>query len=457
MKRKVLCVTLVLLLLASLFAGCKTGGSDGGSKNTGGKGMELAAAPLGGDDAQAAAPGINEVQDIVAFAGGRLGTADLSESGGNYVRSISGNASDYEVYAAYIEYLKQNGFTVAGDYEFSYEKSFYGTTLNDTRSAIDTKIELTFDSSKEPGNIYCYCQIERNSLTGQVWYAHEYTVRDFGARFGGSNADMSYAGLSAKAGLYSDGENFETTDGRLKTKLGEATVIYGGSTYTVPTDVHRTTDLEVLNFFVRDYDRADSMGFRYRENYLKQGDLLTAQELKAGNEFQGWVTNDVHTINGISMFSWQTALLFCHNDRYTVVTEDKSGGITKAFVRALIYEKGKLAVFYIAAEFDSAPETVEMLCAFDITAATEGSSKQSIDDARAGGGNGSGENGTTEKMAGTICSYCDGDGKVTCGTCNGSGTIERYAAGGGTITSGCPDCSGQKEVTCPFCHGKGTL
>ncbi len=454
MKRKVLCATLVLLLLAGLFAGCKNGGSE--DVIIDGR-MKLAAEPLGGEDAQAAAPGAGELQDIVHFANGRLGYKEPSDAPGRHIRSISGSASDFEVYTAYIEMLKQNGFQVADTYEFSYEKSFNSTTLIDTRTNISPEIGLQYNDSGKPGNVCCWCSIDRNNLNGQIVYDSELKETDFGIRFGGSNADMSYAGLSAKAGLYSDGKNFETTDGRLKTKLGEAMVIYGGSTYTVPTDVHRTTDLEVLNFFVRDYDRADSMGFRYRENYLKQGDALTEQELKAGNEFQGWVKNDVHTINGISMFSWQTALLFCHNDRYAVVTEDKSGGITKAFVRALIYEKGKLAVFYIAAEFDSAPETVEMLCAFDITAATEGSSKQSIDDARAGGGNGGGENGTTEKMAGSICSYCDGDGKVTCGTCNGAGTIERYAAGGGTVTSGCPDCSGQKKKDCPFCHGKGTL
>ena len=483
MKKKPIAILLVLLLTCSLFAGCGSkkpadadrtdpvqtaqndtdnGGADNVDATTGEQPasttqaqaqMVQLAAPLGEGSSPASAPGAGEVQDVSFYAGGRLGGKELSTGDDYYVRNIEGTASDLEVYLGYISYLQQNGFTVVGDYHKDYEQSFlynaasyYATTLDDTRSAINKRFDLQFSDAKNPGNICCYCKIERDKLTGQVWYPRELDVKDFGARFEGGNADMSYAGASATAGLYGDGTHFETSDGRLKTDLGSAMVIRDGSTYTVPVDTTRDEDLEVINYFVRNYYRTDSIALRYLENYLMQGDVLTHYELKATNAFQDYMEG-ISTIDDAVNWKWQTALIFSRDNRYSTVTEDQTGGITKAFVRALVYEKGKLAVFYIAAEFSTSPKTVEALCAFDLTKTT------SIHN---NGGTGTGT-GTGTGSGGVICSNCGGDGKVTCGTCNGTGHIERYAAGGGTITSGCTTCNGSKEVTCPICHGEGRL
>ena len=300
MKKRVFCVTLVLLLLASLFAGCKSSAPDGGyNSNSGaaynqnnnesdaaengdgsngsadtpkaGNGMELAAPPLGenggaGTGTNTTAPGAGQVQDVYPYADGKLGTEDMSEDPGYYVRTLRGDNA-YEIFAGYIEYLKQNGFTVADNSEKIYtEVSFYAVTLTDTRSVIEHTIPQQFDKTLAPGNIFCYCKIEGKRLTGQVCYAPEYDVRDFGARFGGENADISYAGVSSGAGLYSDGVHFETTDGRLKTELGKATVIYGGNTYTAAAEATRKDDIEALDFFVENFYRSESAAYRYREN-----------------------------------------------------------------------------------------------------------------------------------------------------------------------------------------------
>lgn len=53
-----------------------------------------------------------------------------------------------------------------------------------------------------------------------------------------------------------------------------------------------------------------------------------------------------------------------------------------------------------------------------------------------------------------ICANCNGDGSLVCNRCNGSGKVQcPQCNGAGTET--CPNCNGTTRVMCPDCNGSG--
>ena len=53
------------------------------------------------------------------------------------------------------------------------------------------------------------------------------------------------------------------------------------------------------------------------------------------------------------------------------------------------------------------------------------------------------------------CSYCDGDGKILCGVCFGTGSVRIKDGDGEWQSVACTNCEATKEVVCINCQGSG--
>lgn len=57
---------------------------------------------------------------------------------------------------------------------------------------------------------------------------------------------------------------------------------------------------------------------------------------------------------------------------------------------------------------------------------------------------------TTALLFAYTCPTCDGEGEVTCYSCEGTGTVVY-------TDKDCPMCDGEGYITCPSCGGRGEL
>lgn len=285
------------------------------------------------------------------------------------------------------------------------------------------------------GNVGVYGSSERagGDLKIKIYIPDDLTQVDLGLRLNGGDAPTGVGGgTSALAGLYQmpDG-SFQTTDGRLSVRLGQAMVLRDGEACAAPAEAVLTEDTAEL--WVRDFYRNEMLYFSAPKNGVAGGDLYTMQDILLtawwGSNSSMATLRDADSFGG---YRWSLCLGAGHNGSYILPTYLDSNEFENILVRVL-YKDDAQAVYYIYAAFATQPRIIEALCAVDLTQAIDGTDKP------VGGGNGD-------------CWYCGGSGR--CPTCGGSGRVTNWLPGTREyLEQSCTDCYSPGK--CRICGGSG--
>ena len=398
-----------------------------------------------------------EVEDLIFYMKDKLTFKDREPNTSK--RTISygfkGSGSAAKGIKAYVKMLTENGFKTVNTYEETIESTFYACALNYAAKNIDGKADMYFGDGGL-GNVVVFYKIEDGELEGNVTYSQLLKLVDSGVRYGSNTVNTVYTGESANAGLYKQGNSYETTDGRLKTSLGSAAIICDGKNYSVKTEAS-VSDKGVATLASKNFNGENSFGIILSEGKM-QSPGTYAIDLLNNNEAVYSLLHDyshANMIDAMNAIKWTFGLGFCHNGEYTCPSPIVSTGVKNAFLRVLYYEENAVVVCYAAVEFDSAPYKAEMLAAFSLS--PSGNSSGS------GGNSGSGSNSGSPGVAkaNNLCMYCGNrgyrdcskciDGEITCYACNGARDYDLQ----NRSYHKCSVCNDYGKVKCRDCdHGK---
>lgn len=413
-------LSLILLLLASACGGTSSAGShttNNGGANNGGTNIGtqptpppsstpepardpvLVSEPMANNPQAYTVTGSSVyVQDLRDYMGATMTVNVPSDSSKEYlVFSFEGNRANEEDITEFVHTICSGSYNLKliDTYRKEYKNGnvFGSFAINYTGTGrVDSTGEANFSGVK--CNLSVYYTIERDKLKGQFGVPSTMDIVDLGLRSGGGKADLSLAGPSATAGLYRmpDG-SYQTTDGRLSTALGYATVLRDGQSYSVEASYARDKDNGPRErLWVRDFYRDETIYFNTPAGSLMTGDVFVLRDL---------IFDSNRTYNSASNFD-----SYVYSNPFFGLGHDgdfiypKYGGSNKfdeLTVRVMYWEPNTAAVYYIYAELSTAPYTIEELCAPDLTAqapdpAESASGGETPGDPTYGGGGSSGKN-----------------------------------------------------------------
>ena len=329
-----------------------------------------------------------------------------------------------EVMRAYVAFLQENGFTLAGVFE---DGKYVSWKLDYDGADFEKIVPSTY---KGPNSHLCIYSQSRGEYTFK--YTTKLQMKDLGLRMSGNHAAVNNYGESADAALigYEDGR-YETHDRRFSVKLGEAMVRRGDEVY-VGTAERILNKCEWL--YVSDYYRNEEIYFCHDAGYMMQGDVFQTDDFLGAsysytNKSKSRITADGHGDNPFFLSS-------CDGGLYgpTIKENNKYESL---FVRVMYYEKDVAAVYYIYAKMKDGtePEELEALCAVSLKPVEK--------------------NGSMNKSKVTIgtwtCGACGGSGR--CRSCGGMGSVSTWLAGTTQYVS--QDCVYCMGGNCSGCGGDG--
>lgn len=305
------------------------------------------------------------IQDFVQYCDGTMDYSKLSESGEYNVRNYSGVPSDYDTVKMYVDYLCGGNFQLIDSYYQAYDDSaFYSFGLDYTGpKQISARTEVTYLEIECTVNIYG--TIERDDLEAVVWTPMDLELVDFGDRFNGNKVSVDYSGESVGAGVnkLSDG-SFETTDGRFHVSLGQAQVYRDGDVYTAEAQFETNQDQIRDELWIRNFYRNESLFFCTPANVLMAGDVYTLRDVMREESFM--LNKRLENEIDFTGYKWQLFFGACHDGDWITPVNSDLNEFENATIRIMYWDPGVEAVYYISAEFDSAPYAVEALAAVSL-------------------------------------------------------------------------------------------
>lgn len=265
--------------------------------------------------------------------------------------------TDMDTIHAYIEMLKNNGFTLAGVYEGYKNSMFYWAFTCDAAE----DVPMIYDSITETDCHFYIGWMDSSRKKFRFGVARGLPVCDTGIRQDGSHVDVTPQGLSAGAALIrnSDG-SYTTADGRLRTTVGNAMVIRDGTAYHTTSRYHAEGGKERI--WIDDYYRNESVYLQFDEHSLMQDDAFRNLEIRDWNlTEQDKDSVDAYRYDApVNLFVFQDGKMRqpTWNDNY----------FETATMRVMYYDKGGDGVFYVYARFDNGqqPHEIEALVAVNM-------------------------------------------------------------------------------------------
>lgn len=425
-------------------------------------GPVMVSQPLNGGGTQGSAQ--SDLMDFLYYAQSELNLGQEKTSGENKCRSYSGSGSSYQVIKEYVDLLcGEYSFEMVGDpYYQDYSKNntaFFDFVLRYTgsKNGVTDQIEGTF--SKRMGSLMIYGTIERDRVKGAIWYSYALDASDDGYRYGTSGQTQTTVGESLYAGLERVGSGgYQTSDGRLKTKVGQAVIVTDGVPETYDANYAIEQDDGHLSVYVR-----NQYGEPVQCVYISSADSWI-DGIYSPDKFiidANYAVTDRGVQDGFPRYTWPSMFAALHSGKYVYPVRGLGGEMKGLSVRVMYQDKETL-VLYTCAAFQTDPTTVEALIAVNtnVTPSSNGGS---------GNGGGSSYNSSTGggNTIKTKCVFCHGDGKVECTNCGGDGGKYAYNnstpnySGSTSFSSTsktwerCFKCSGSGKQTCTHCGGAG--
>ena len=312
------------------------------------------------------------IQDMVPYLDGAYFRYDsLSDSGNHNVRSFSGEKDDFGVIEAYVDMLVESNpyLTLLDSYYEDYgSDEFFSYGINYTGNVkMGGKVEQNFTDNE--CDVMIYGTIKGSNMKFSVWTPQNMQLTDLGYRYGGGRADTSVGGASALAGLMRlpDG-SFQTTDGRLSTKLNEAAILRDGELYTTEATFERDEKAGRDRVWARYFYRNETVHFSYETRSLITGDVLRLADMM--NE-SSWLVGDQGVLDEESDFTsyrWDKPFIgLNHDGDWVTAVNDPDSHYSDATVRVMYADK-EVAVYYVYAQFKTAPYEIEALIAVETNA-----------------------------------------------------------------------------------------
>ena len=312
------------------------------------------------------------IQDMVAYLDGGYFSYDPISSSGNYnVRNFNGKKSDFSVIQAYVDMLVEtNPYLTLLDphYEDYGSEAFFSFGINYTGNVnLGSRREQTFTDNE--CDVLIYGTIKREQLKFHIWTPQNMELTDLGYRYGGDKADTSIGGESALAGLVrlADG-SFQTTDGRLTTKLNQAAILRDGELYTTEATFERNEDAGRDRVWARYFYRNETVHFSYATRSLITGDVLCLADMMHESSWLIRDNGDLEKENGFTAYRWDIPFLGVNHDgNWVTPINDPDSYYSDATVRVM-YADSEVAVYYVYAQFKTAPYEIEALIAVQTNA-----------------------------------------------------------------------------------------
>lgn len=345
--------------------------------------------------------------------------------------------SAYDSIKAYVDLLcSEYGFTLAGSpfYESFTDSTFFDFGLNRTGDAALPAAEIKAPFSAIPCDLAIYGAIEDGETEGQL-------IFNAALKEGGSGE--AHIGDSFASAMYrtADG-SFETADGAMRAAPGEAMLIEDGE--TVVRTSYLTSINDALYFSVIDDENGIDVYF-YFENDAS---------IKTGAVFdrQNFVISDEDAIaargcyDSLPVENWSAMFAAWHQGEYILPVQDEDAMMTGLSLRVM-YADEEIAVIYACAQYDAAPNELQMLAAFPLTDSRTGAPIELPGAAAAA---------DTTAVSGVeqMCVFCSGSGQ--CASCGGTGTVTRLYEGSSEWDSQqCTACDPAGSGDCALCGGDG--
>ena len=410
------------------------------------------------------------IQDLRDFCGSGLTYGSMSETdGGMYnSRSFKGDGEDKAILEEYVDVLTGGGYNLklVETYEQTYTTTFFSWGLDYTGTGdVNAKTDVTFTDTR--ATICISGTVERGKLEARIVVPKQMEQVDLGLRYDGPSASTGTSAPSAMAGLYRNGDGtFETSDGRLKTQLGQAAVFRDGAAYSTGASFQTDEDNARDELWVDNYYRNESLYFCTPADAVMTGDVYTLKDL---TREESWVhIAEFNAVTDFDNYIWQLFLGAGHDGDFITPVVGDANQFQELLVRIMYWNPGVEAVYYIYAEYDTSPYTVEILAAVDLSAVPADQETQPPDSS-ASGDDSLGDAPSSNQPTRIRCTFVGcSDGKVECNACDGEGGRRVYdnstpqydGVNSGTDKwdwETCYKCGGSGEVTCSRCGGDGWI
>lgn len=410
------------------------------------------------------------IQNPVAYFGGNLEVDEITEYKDTYVvYDFRGDTKNYSVFESYISKMINGNYNlklIDSHSKVYSDAAYYDYCINYTGTGkVNETVNGTF-STNTVCNFMAYSQIDGSKYKACIWIPNSMKIVDLGLRYGGRNVSAKLAGESAAAGLYknSDG-SYSTSDGRLKAKPGKAMVIRDGKTYNVNACLVKDKITNKDELRVELYYGTEGIYFGVAQNSLSSGNIMRLTDLA---QSERWIWNmKWDSLDNFAGYKTCPLLGFGHGKDFITPLATNENQFKDVTVRVMYYEKDVVAVYYIYAEFKSAPKKVEALCVVDCNPKNV---KVVDDDSSSGGSSSSRRNNSSDKdrdeRRETTCPYCSYDHMEECSRCDGDGgkyeyhSVPNYSGHSKPsyeIWVECSKCNGKGKVRCSHCGGDGWI
>ena len=306
------------------------------------------------------------MQDLVEFCDGGLTYDSISQSGVYQVRKFKGSPEDKAIVDEYVAVLTGGGYNLklVEEYEENYSSTFFSWGLDYTGTGnVTAKTDVVYTDTQ--ATICIYGTIKRSKLEVTVWVPQRMELVDLGLRYGSASASTGIAGPSAMAGLYRNADgSFETSDGRLKTQLGRATVLRDGVSCSAAATFQTNESLSRDELWVDSFYRNEALFFCSPMDVLMTGDVYTQKDL---TQEASWVNSKEFTsLSQFADYRWTLFFGLGHDGDFITPLLGERNEFQDLTVRVMYYKPGVEAVYYVYAGLDSAPRTMEALIAVDL-------------------------------------------------------------------------------------------
>lgn len=381
------------------------------------------------------AVGADVLQDIRFWAGDDVEVEDLPKvkNGEGFCKY---NIFDDDLIFDYARLLMDCGFELAETNEYK-GRYFYGFTSPELTSAPSVSLARLKELHHVTLNTTSFGEI-------CMHYTDELEVVDLGLRRGSGAADTGPAGKTVEAGLLRLGDGaYQTSDGRLYAARGTAVVLRDGVAVTVPAQGKYHDGCQQI--WVQDYASGEGLFYEVKKDTSATGDIFSYGELEQDS------SNVTVSQENLLKYGWDYPLFaVCLNNRWNVPSVWDGTAVTNATVRVMYYQPGGDAVYYLYAELEGEPSTVEALCVVD----TAQFAKPQTDNNNQNGSGNSGSNSNDDEpfvpdASRQECLSCNGTGK--CSKCHGDGYLWSSAAD--DENRNCYKCNASGD--CFSCSGTG--
>lgn len=420
----------------------------------------------------------NIVQDMYSYMQKKMDfDAIETKNDGTQYRRFTGDSSTYRLVDEYVEMIcsEEYNLELVDCYYKSYgsDSYFFSFTMDytDTAKLRGEKSEMNYVDGMY-GDVTIWGSLNGSRCEGYIHITKGLDFGDLGLRIGGEQESTDLSGESLGTGLYrmSDG-SYQTADGRFSVKSGEAMIYRDGERCTAEAELTRNSEKGREEIRIYNFYRNDSILLSLPYSSVLTGDVLNRSAIGVNEDgSNGGYEEFIDSMEDFLAWTFSDKILGVrHDGDYLLCYCDDYNDFEDAVVQVMYWDAAEgEAVFYIYAEFDSAPYEYEAIAAVRMQNAErkESSSSSTSSSSYSSSSSSSSSYSSSSSKHTATCTKCHGSGSVSCSNCSGKGYKEKYIStpnfsgstsfkSSSTVRENCFKCHGSGKTSCSRCGGSG--